>query len=107
MKRSTGIVCGLFVALSLAACSSAPVVTNGDNVKLYSAPPPGCHYVGEAMGTQTSVSSTAALPGSTNDAGARRQLRDRAAEMGGDALVVQKSQLETRTTVAGSIYRCK
>lgn len=90
--------------LALAACSSAPV--GGNAVQVVTAVPEGCEYVGETRGGQTSTSRLSAGAGTSIDATARQQLRDRAAEMGGNVLFVVGQEQEVRVVVKGAIYRC-
>lgn len=98
-----------------AGCSAVKAVPEAKTVLLVTEKPrQSCQYLGEAIGSQGNFLSGNFTASDKLMAGARNDLRNKAADMGGNTVHVQNitsSQSDealgtTNTLVVGHVYRC-
>ncbi|RCW66192.1 DUF4156 domain-containing protein [Pseudorhodoferax soli] len=100
--------------LALTACSAVPVTQGGAAVELISARPTGCKALGEVIGSQGNVFSGDFTSNENLMVGARNDLRNKAAAMGGNVVAMQNTLNATHpystgnvsTTIVGNVYAC-
>lgn len=100
--------------LTLTACSAVPVSQGGAAVELVSARPAGCKALGEVVGRQGNVFSGDFTSNENLMVGARNDLRNKAAAMGGNVVAMQNTVNATHpystgnvsTTIVGNVYAC-
>lgn len=106
----------LLSVLLLAGCSANPTTPQGKSVELVTEKPTGnCKPLGDAVGSQGNWFTGDYTSNKNLLVGARNDLRNKAAEMGGNYVWVQNSSNTnawgslgtTNTTVLGVVYRCE
>lgn len=111
--RATSPIAAVAV-LALAACSAVPVSQGGAAVELVSTRPSGCKALGEVVGRQGNVFSGDFTSNEDLMVGARNDLRNKAAAMGGNVVAMQNTVNATHpystgnvsTTIVGNVYAC-
>lgn len=97
-------------------CSATPVTPEGSSVELLTEKPTGnCKPLGDAVGSQGNWLTGDYTSNKNLLIGARNNLRNKAAKMGGNYVWVQnsantnawESRGTTNTTVLGVVYRCE
>ena len=97
-------------------CSATPVTPEGSAVELLTEKPTGnCKPLGDAVGSQGNWLTGDYTSNKNLLIGARNNLRNKAAKMGGNYVWVQnlantnawESRGTTNTTVLGVVYRCE
>lgn len=97
-------------------CSAISTTPEGKSVELVTEKPPGnCKPLGDVVGSQGNWFTGDYTSNENLLVGARNDLRNKAAEMGGNYVWVQDSNNTnawgslgtTNTTVLGVVYRCK
>ncbi len=100
------------LALLLSSCSAIPIEDKAKSVRIIPYPEniKGCEYIKEAFGLQGNIisywftSNTKLVNGALND------LKNKAAEAGGNVIVFEEDRevdFTTSTVFIGYIYRCK
>lgn len=101
--------------VALAGCSAKAVAPNATGIQLSNERPgASCRYIGEAMGSQGNFWTGDYTSNQNLMEGARNDLRNKAATMGGNYVWVQNvsnaqahgSLGTSNTTVVGNIYNC-
>lgn len=87
----------------LAACSATPVTSEGAAVEIVTERPGNCQTLGEVTGSQGNVFSGDFTSDQTLMEGARNDLRNKAAAMGGNVVQLQGSHNSTHPYSAGAI----
>ena len=103
------------VALTLAGCAATSVTPQGAAVELVTARPAGCKVIGEVVGKQGNVFSGDFTTNENLMIGARNDLRNRAAAMGGNVVHMQDTLNATHpysagavsTTIVGTVFACQ
>jgi Domain of unknown function (DUF4156) len=99
-----------------AGCSAISTTPEGKSVELVTQKPPGnCKPLGDVVGSQGNWFTGDYTSNKNLLVGARNDLRNKAAEMGGNYVWVQDSSNTnawgslgtTNTTVLGVVYRCE
>ena len=111
MKASLPIAACVLV---LSACSAVPVTQGGSTVEVVSARPAGCKHLGEVVGRQGNAFSGDFTSNENLMVGARNDLRNKAAAMGGNVVAMQNTVNATlpystgnvSTTIVGNVYAC-
>lgn len=100
----------------LSGCAATSTTSKGSQVELLNEKPSdSCTALGEAIGSQGNWVTGDFTSNKDLMLGARNDLRNKAAEMGGDTVYVHNlsntnawgSAGTTNTTVVGQVYRCK
>jgi Domain of unknown function (DUF4156) len=107
---------GLLSAVLFAGCSAISTTPEGRSIELVTEKPSGnCKPLGDAVGSQGNWITGDYTSNENLLIGARNDLRNRAAKMGGNYVWVQNSantnawgsKGTTNTTVLGVVYRCE
>lgn len=107
---------GLLSVVLLVGCSAISTTREGKSVELVTVKPPGnCKSLGDIVGSQGNWITGDYTSNKNLLIGARNDLRNQAAEMGGNFVWVQDSNNTnawgstgtTNTTVLGVVYRCE
>lgn len=120
MNRITKLFVYAPVALGLVACAATPVRPGAERVRFAQSEPQGCEYLGEATGNQGNFFTGAWTSNSNLETGARNELKNKAAEMGGNVVVLLTnragstgsvgayggSQQQTNVVMTGTVFRC-
>jgi hypothetical protein len=102
--------------LLLVGCSAISTTPEGKSVELVTVKPPGnCQQLGDVVGSQGNWFTGDYTSNKNLLIGARNDLRNKAAEMGGNFVWVQDSSNTnawgskgtSNTTVLGVVYRCE
>ncbi len=104
----------LATATVLAGCAATQATQQGAQVELVTQKPAGCRLLGEAVGTQGNVFSGDFTTNENLMIGARNDLRNKAASMGGNVVQVQNtlnaahpySSGAVKSTVVGNVFAC-
>ena len=116
MRQVLITTCLLF-ALGCAAVQLNPA---GQKVRFMQAEPKGCKYVGEATGNQGNFFTGPWTSNANLETGARNILKNKAAEMGGNVVVLLTNRAgqtgsvsregggmqQTNVTLSGTVYDC-
>lgn len=114
----------LFCLFQLAACSANPLIPGAERVRIVTADPKGCEYLGEATGNQGNFFTGGWTSNANLETGARNELKNVAHRMGGNTLLILSSRAgvtgsfnvsngygggsseQTNVTYSGAVYRC-
>jgi Domain of unknown function (DUF4156) len=117
MNKDSGLLLAVCVAtVLLSACSAIQTTPAGAIVELVNDKPQGnCRALGEAVGSQGNWFTGDYTSNRNLMVGARNDLRNQAAAMGGNLVHVQNvsntnahgSSGTTNTTVVGMVYKCQ
>ena len=117
MSSRPGILSLFLVsAFLVSGCSAIPMTPEGRSVELVTEKPAGnCKPLGDAVGSQGNWLTGDYTSNKNLLIGARNNLRNKAAKMGGNYVWVQnssntnawESRGTTNTTVLGVVYRCE
>ena len=108
-------ITALAALLTLAGCAATKATQEGASVQLATASPSSnCRLIGEAIGTQGNWATGDLTSNKNLMLGARNDLRNQAAEMGGNYVAIQDASHAsaygslgtTSTTIAGQVYHC-
>ena len=102
MIMKTTLIAAAAAAL-LAACSATPVSQAGSQVEIVTERPAGCRMLGEVVGSQGNVFSGDFTTNENLMVGARNDLRNKAAAMGGNVVQMQNSLNATHPYSAGAV----
>ncbi len=116
--RLTKSVALLLAVSAIAGCSSSANQLNsaGQNVRFVDQQPGAqCHYLGTVTGEQSNWFSGQTAEGGNSLRGAANNLRNRAAELGGNVvynattptLSIVSSFVPVATKMSGQVYRCQ
>jgi hypothetical protein len=109
------------IAITLTSCSANTLNPSAKTVKVINTEPgKECTYLGDATGNQGNFFSGGFTSNSNLETGARNDLKNRAARMGGNvvSLLTQRagqtgssfegtgSMEQTNVTLTGNVYRC-
>jgi len=102
----------LFVFFLLSGCSAKNVLTpEAKNVRIYDALPTdmNCKYKDEIIGSEADLLTFLFMSNRDMTAGARANLRNQAAELGGNSVEIQSADfMYTSSTVfIGHVYSCR
>ncbi|ARU95335.1 DUF4156 domain-containing protein [Tatumella citrea] len=114
LKISAGL---FFAAAMLTGCSSAgnQLTSSGESVRFVDAQPAAqCKFLGTATGEQSNWLSNQGTEGGSSMRGAANDLRNKAAEMGGNVIYgastpgmsIVSSFVPLATKMSGQIYKC-
>ena len=100
--------------LALAGCAATQVSQQGAAVEIVTQKPTGCRLIGEVVGSQGNVFSGDFTTDENLLIGARNDLRNKAAAMGGNVVHAQDALHSThpnsrgavKSTVVGSVFAC-
>ncbi len=114
MKARSVTSAALAVAIVLSGCAATPATQQGSAVEIVTQKPIGCRLVGEAIGSQGNVFSGDFTTDQNLLVGARNDLRNKAAALGGNVVQVQDTLNSThpnsrgavKSTVVGSVFAC-
>ena len=87
----------------LAGCSATPVSQQGARVEITTERPNGCKMLGEVVGSQGNVFSGDFTTDRALMEGARNDLRNKTAAMGGNVVQIQHSLNSTHPYSAGAV----
>jgi hypothetical protein len=113
MKMEVTVIA--FLPILLIGCSAIPTTREGSSVELVTEKPSGnCKPLGDAVGSQGNWFTGDYTSNKNLLMGARNDLRNKAAKMGGNTVWVQDkantnawgSKGTSNTTVLGVVYRC-
>lgn len=112
--RTYSMLMPLLAAVTLAGCAATPATPLGAAVELVNARPAGCKVLGEVVGKQGNVFSGDFTTNENLMVGARNDLRNRAAAMGGNVVHMQDtlnskhpySTGAVSTTIVGTAFAC-
>ncbi len=116
MVVKTNIAVPMLLSVLLIGCSAIPMTRGGGSVELVTEKPSGnCKPLGDAIGSQGNWFTGDYTSNENLLMGARNDLRNKAAQMGGNTVWVQDkantnkygSLGTTNTTVLGVVYRCE
>lgn len=101
-------------ALVLAGCAATQTTQQGADVEIVTQKPAGCRLLGEVVGSQGNVFSGDFTTDENLLIGARNDLRNKAAAMGGNLVHAQDALHSThpnsrgaiKSTVVGSVFAC-
>ena len=100
----------LMAIVLMYSCSAIPI-REGAAIEIVNEKPQGnCKMLGEVVGSQGSWITGSWTSNKNLMAGARNDLRNQAAAMGGNVVYVQSSSRavgEKNTTLFGTVYRCQ
>lgn len=103
----------LAACLIIAGCAANSINPNAMQVRILDKAPEGkCQYVGEAIGSQGNFFTGAYTTDANLQRGALNDLKNQAADMGGNAVVLvanrggQTSGTQTNVTAVGNVYKC-
>jgi len=108
--KNTAVLIGLFLGWVCSGCSAVhpkpgagnmPIVNDREDVR-------NCHYLGEAIGVAGSWWYYWAIANRDLTEWARDDLRNRAFDMGGNRVLIQRNENTYATSVVfiGQVYRC-
>ncbi|MBR8655939.1 DUF4156 domain-containing protein [Achromobacter sp. Marseille-Q0513] len=109
----------LLSACALAACAPTPLAPGAaSNVRItHNEPGKGCAFLGDVTGSQGDFLRGAITSNADLETGARNDLKNRAAAMGGNVvyLLTQRAgqtghkdhSEQTNVTLTGNVYRCE
>jgi hypothetical protein len=104
----------LAVVLGVVGCSSTPPTAQGAAVEIVTERPAGCRSLGEVMGSQGNVFSGDFTSNQALMIGARNDLRNKTAAIGGNVVQMQNTLNATHpyssgaisSTVVGNAFAC-
>lgn len=116
--RLTGSTGLLFMAMVLAGCSSSAnqLSAEGEQVRFVNEQPSQqCHYLGSVTGEQSNWLSGQQVEGGSSLRGAANNLRNRAANMGGNVIYNASTPslsfisnfIPVSTKMVGQVYHCR
>jgi len=105
------IIFSIFVIFLLNGCSAKNIVTpDAKNIRIYDRLPTNinCEYIDEIIGSEANVITFFFISNKDITAGARADLRNQAARLGGNTVEVQTADFmyTTSTTFIGHVYTC-
>jgi len=115
MIKKTNAALSVILLAFLFGCSATPATPEGRTVELVTEKPAGnCKPIGDAVGSQGNWFTGDYTSNKNLLVGARNDLRNKAAKMGGNYVWVQdssntnawRSRGTSNTTVLGVVYRC-
>lgn len=114
MKARSVTTASLAAAIVLSGCAATQTTQQGAAVEIVTQKPTGCRLIGEAIGSQGNVFSGDFTTDQNLLIGARNDLRNKAAAMGGNVVQVQDTLNSThpysagavKSTVVGSVFAC-
>ena len=118
MKPSTTLPVAIVAATLFAGCAPVPLAnTNATAVRLTNNEPgPQCKFLGDATGSQGDFLRGTITSNADLETGARNDLKNKAAAMGGNVVYVLTSRAgqtgtkenlaQTNVTLSGNVYRC-
>lgn len=114
MKTQSVTWAALASALVLAGCAATQTTQQGAAVEIVTQKPSGCRLLGEVVGSQGNVFSGDFTTDENLLIGARNDLRNKAAAMGGNVVHAQDALHSThpnsrgavKSTVVGSVFAC-
>ena len=115
MIAKTNVAFPIALSVLLFGCSAIPTTSGGQTVELVTEKPTGnCKPLGDAVGSQGNWFTGDYTSNQNLLIGARNDLRNKAAKMGGNYVWVQdssntnawRSRGTSNTTVLGVVYRC-
>jgi hypothetical protein len=116
MIAKSNVALPVVLSVLLFGCSAIPTTPVGQTVELVTEKPPGsCKPLGDAVGSQGNWFTGDYTSNKNLLIGARNDLRNKAAKMGGNYVWVQDSSNTnawgskgtSNTTVLGVVYRCE
>lgn len=103
IKRILAVAASAAAVGVLVACSATPVTPEGAGVEIVTEQPANCRTVGEVIGSQGNVFSGDFTTDQTLMQGARNDLRNKAAALGGNVVQLQGAHNSTHPYSAGAI----
>lgn len=104
--------------IALTGCAATPLRTDATNVRVTNAEPgPECKFLGDITGNQGNWLSGGLTSNETLETGARNDLKNQAAAMGGNLVVLLTQRAgqsghgnfggaQTNVALSGNVYRC-
>jgi hypothetical protein len=117
-------VLAIFGFISLLGCSANPLVPGAAKVKIVTAEPTGCEYLGEVTGNQGNFFTGEWTSNANLEEGARNELKNAALKLGGNTVLILTTRAgvsggysssygyggggssQTNVTYSGTVYRC-
>ncbi|MCP4575747.1 MAG: DUF4156 domain-containing protein [Deltaproteobacteria bacterium] len=112
------ILCFLFAALLFSGCSAVQVRPGAERVRVTNTEPGNeCKFLGEATGNQGNFLTGVVTSNKNLETGARNDLKNKAAAMGGNLVVILTQRAgntrgsdgsggQTNVTLSGNVYSC-
>lgn len=112
-KNTINVLCAL-AAIVLSGCAATSATPQGAAVEVLTQKPANCRFLGEVVGSQGNAFSGDFTSNQNLMVGARNDLRNKAAAMGGNAGQIQNSLNATHpyssgaisSTLVGSAFAC-
>jgi hypothetical protein len=108
------IMVGGAALVLLAGCAAKAIDANAQQVRILDKAPDGkCRYIGEAIGSQGNFFTGAYTSDKHLQQGALNELKNKAANMGGNAIVLVSNQAgltggsQRNMTTLGNVYSCQ
>jgi hypothetical protein len=109
-----------FAVILLSGCSAQQLNSGAEKVRFLQADPKGCKYLGEATGNQGNFFTGGFTSNSNMETGARNTMKNKAAAMGGNAIVLLTNRAgqtgsaglgsgslqQTNVVLTGTVYDC-
>lgn len=110
-KMRYGFLSSILIVLVLSGCSvKNTLAPEAEGVRIYDALPgeSACVYIDEIVGSEANMLTFLFISNRDITIGARNDLRNQAAVMGGDTVVIQRSVFvySTSTTFVGQVFDC-
>lgn len=124
MRNRLVLGLSLLLALDLVACAAVPLDPRAQRIRIVTADPAGCEYLGEVTGNQGNSFTGGFTSNANLETGARNDMKNQALQMGANTiqllttrsgqtgtLAVSQgsgggSSEQTNVTYVGAAYRC-
>lgn len=118
------LVPSLLVALALAACAAVHLDPSAQRIRIVTADPAGCEYLGEVTGSQGNSFTGGFTSNANLEMGARNDMKNQALQMGANTIHLLTTRAgqtgtmaisqgsgggsseQTNVTYVGAAYRC-
>lgn len=105
------IVLSIFVIFLLSGCSAKNILTSdAKNIRIYDRLPTNmnCEYIDEIIGSEANLLTFFFMSNRDMTAGARADLRNQAARLGGNSVEIQAAEFiyASSTVFIGHVYTC-
>lgn len=112
--QAASAVLAMATVAVLAGCSATPVTQQGAQVEIVTEKPANCRALGEVVGSQGNVFSGDWTSNENLMTGARNDLRNKTAALGGNVVQIQQNMNAThpysagavKSTLIGTAYAC-
>lgn len=112
--NSKVLVIAIASVLGLVGCAANSINPNAQQIRILDkAPDAKCQYIGEAIGSQGNFFTGAYTSDANLQRGALNDLKNQAADMGGNAIVLVSNNTgltagsQRNVTSVGNVYKCQ